>query len=115
MYGMPQPNTYGQYGFGAYGGFPNQAGAAGAPGATAPGMASPVAANAVMGLGAGQAPTDATAASQAAQGQWPGADPSSYYSNYWGGTLAHAVPSVLSLLTSRTRLLWPAGSRSWPA
>ena len=83
MYGMPQPNTYGQYGFGAYGGFPNQAGA-GAPGAAAPGMASPVAPTAAIGLGSATgAPTDPTAA--AAQGQWPGADPSSYYSNYWGG------------------------------
>ncbi|RDX56054.1 RNA-binding domain-containing protein [Polyporus arcularius HHB13444] len=81
MYGMPQPNTYGQYGFGAYGGFPNQAPGAGAPGAAAPGMASPVAPSAVMSLGAAGAPGDAAAA----QGQWPGADPSSYYSNYWGG------------------------------
>ena len=85
MYGMPQPNTYGQYGFGAYSGFPNQAGA-GAPGAAAPGMASPVAPTAAIGLGSATgAPTDPTAA--AAQGQWPGADPSSYYSNYWGGEL----------------------------
>lgn len=82
---MPQPNTYGQYGFGTYGGFPNQTPAAGAPGAAAPGMASPVAPTATMGLGAGQAPTDAA---QVAQGQWPGADPSSYYSNYWGGEFA---------------------------
>ena len=48
-------------------------------------MASPVAPAATMGLGAGQAPADAAAAAQVAQGQWPGADPSSYYSNYWGG------------------------------
>ncbi|KAH9937512.1 uncharacterized protein B0H18DRAFT_971011 [Fomitopsis serialis] len=59
MYGMPQPNTYGQYGFGAYGGFPNQAGATGTPGAAASSMGSPA--------------------------QWGGADPNSYYSNYWGG------------------------------
>ena len=87
MYGMPQPTNYGQYGFGAYGGFPNQAAAAGTPGAAAPGMASPVAATAAMGLGAPQSPADPTAAAQAAQGQWAGADPSSYYSNYWGGEL----------------------------
>ena len=86
MYGMPQPNTYGQYGFGAYGGFPNQAPAS-APGAAAPGMGSPVAPTATTGLGAGQAPGDAAAA-QVAQGQWPAADPSSYYSNYWGGESA---------------------------
>ena len=93
MYGMPQPTNYGQYGFGAYGGFPNQAAAAGTPGAAAPGMASPVAATAAMGLGAPQSPADPTAAAQAAQGQWAGADPSSYYSNYWGGEPRFAVSS----------------------
>ena len=91
MYGMPQPTNYGQYGFGAYGGFPNQAAAAGTPGAAAPGMASPVAATAAMGLGAPQSPADPTAAAQAAQGQWAGADPSSYYSNYWGGESARPI------------------------
>ncbi|PCH33478.1 hypothetical protein WOLCODRAFT_86791 [Wolfiporia cocos MD-104 SS10] len=85
MYGMPQPNTYGQYGFGAYGGFPNQAAGAGAPGAAA-GMGSPVAGAAGMAVGAGAA-DPAAAAGQAAQGQWAGGDPSSYYNNYWGGTL----------------------------
>ncbi|KAI0374352.1 RNA-binding domain-containing protein [Pilatotrama ljubarskyi] len=91
MYGMPQPNTYGQYGFGAYGGFPNQPAAAGTPGAAAPGMASPVAPTAPM-IG-GQAPADAAAATQA-QGQWAGADPSSYYSNYWGGYYGQQAPGA---------------------
>ncbi|EPT04163.1 hypothetical protein FOMPIDRAFT_1027958 [Fomitopsis schrenkii] len=83
MYGMPQPNTYGQYGFGGYGGFPNQAGATGTPGAGATGMGSPVAAAAAMGMGGGATAADPSAS--AAQGQWGGADPNSYYSNYWGG------------------------------
>ena len=89
MYGMPQPNTYGQYGFGAYGAFPNQAAAG--TGAAAPGMPSPVAPTAAMGMGAAQTPVDATA--QAA-GQWGSADPSSYYSNYWGGEPRSAVSSA---------------------
>ncbi|GJE85963.1 polyadenylated RNA-binding protein [Phanerochaete sordida] len=78
MYGMPQPNTYGQYGFGAYGG---------APGSAGPGMPSPGGAAGAIGMGAGQggAGDPAAAAGQAAQGQWAGADPSTYYSNYWGG------------------------------
>ena len=96
MYGMPQPNTYGQYGFGAYSGFPNQAGATAAPGAAATGMGSPVAAAAAMGMGAGATAADpSVAAAGAAQGQWGGADPNSYYSNYWGGKclagISHAV------------------------
>ena len=92
MYGMPTPSTYGQYGFGAYGAFPNQPAAAGTPGAAAPGMPSPVAPTAAMGMGAAQTPVDASA--QAAQGQWAGADPSSYYSNYWGGEPIFACASV---------------------
>ncbi|KZT06792.1 uncharacterized protein LAESUDRAFT_736681 [Laetiporus sulphureus 93-53] len=90
MYGMPQPNTYGQYGFGAYGGFPNQA-ATGTPGGAAAGMGSPVAGTAGMAIGAGASTggadpaAAAAAAAQAATGQWAGADPSQYYSNYWGG------------------------------
>ncbi|KAK7058245.1 E3 ubiquitin-protein ligase pub1 [Paramarasmius palmivorus] len=89
MYGMPQPNTYGQYGFGAYGGFPSQAGAApgaGAPGAT--GMPQPTPIGPGLGLanvGQPGADPNAAAAGQAGQAQWAGADPSSYYSNYWGG------------------------------
>lgn len=87
MYGMPQPNTFGQYAYGGYGGFPNQA--AGTPGAGAPGaggMPQPAAGAAGLGLApGGQAPgADAAAAGQAGQAQWA-ADPSSYYSNYWGG------------------------------
>ncbi|KAK2461752.1 hypothetical protein APHAL10511_006215 [Amanita phalloides] len=87
MYGMPQPNTYGQYGFGAYPGFPGQAGATGgAP--TSPGMSqSATTAGAGLGLTAGaqQGTSDPTAAvSQASQAQWASADPN-YYSNYWGG------------------------------
>ena len=84
MYGMPQPNTYGQYGFGAYGGFPSQAGATGSP-AAASGLGSPVAGAAAMGMGAGAAGADPSVAAGAAQAQWGGADPNSYYSNYWGG------------------------------
>jgi len=86
MYGMPQPNTYGQYGFGAYGGFPNQAGATGTPGGAASSMGSPVAGAAAMGMGAGAAAADpSVVAGGAGQAQWGGADPNSYYSNYWGG------------------------------
>jgi len=99
MYGMPQPNTYGQYGFGGYGGFPNQGGAAGgAPGAANPGIPQSAAAGgagAAMGLGAGMGqagsdPNAAVVAAQAGQPQWGGADPSSYYSNYWGGYYGQA-------------------------
>ncbi|KAI0082208.1 RNA-binding domain-containing protein [Panus rudis PR-1116 ss-1] len=68
MYGMPQPNTYGQYGF------------------AAPGLASPAApaATAAIGMGAGAqagAADPTAAAGQAAQGQWSTND----YYNYWGG------------------------------
>lgn len=39
-----------------------------------------------MALSAQQGNADPNAAaSQTAQGQWAGADPNSYYSNYWGG------------------------------
>jgi len=74
MYGMPQPNTYGQYAFGGYG----------TPGAAVPGLASPGGGQMAMASPGGAADPSA-AAGQAAQGQWAGADPSSYYSNYWGG------------------------------
>jgi len=90
MYGMPQPNTYGQYpGFGGY---------AGAPGTASPGMqqaagGAPGAAG--LGLGAvgqpGAADPNAAAAAGQGQGQWPGGDPSSYYSNYWGGEFLFLV------------------------
>jgi len=95
MYSMPQPNTYGQYGFGAYGGFPNQTGTPGAPGPGSPGMPQPATAPGNgLGLTAGAAQPGAdpnvaaaaaAAAGQAGQTQWGGADPNSYYSNYWGG------------------------------
>lgn len=78
MYGMPQPNTYGQYGFGAY---------ATTPGGN-PGMPSPGTGNAAAGIGmptAQAGATDPSAAGQAAQGQWGSADAASYYQNYWGG------------------------------
>ncbi|KAF8898508.1 hypothetical protein BD779DRAFT_1666345 [Infundibulicybe gibba] len=91
MYGMPQPANYGQYGFPGYGGFPGQAaGAPGAAGPGSPGMPPPATAGAAgLGLGGGAQqpgadPNVAAAAGQAGQAQW-GADPNSYYSNYWGG------------------------------
>ena len=90
MYGMPQASNYGQYGFGAYPGFPAQAGAtAAAP--TSPAIPqSASAAGTGLGLTAGgqQGPSDPTAAAnQAAQASWASADPSTYYSNYWGGAI----------------------------
>lgn len=97
MYGIPQPNSYGQYGFGAYGGFPNQgASAPGATGPGSPGMPQPAAAGgAGLGLSTGGqqpgADPNATAiAGQPGQAQWGGADPNSYYSNYWGGYYGQA-------------------------
>lgn len=81
MYGMPQPNTYSQYGFGGY--------PSGAPGAGSPGMpqAAPVASGLGLSTATSQGATDPNAAATpGAQQQWPaGADPSAYYSNYWGG------------------------------
>jgi len=88
MYGMPQPNTYGQYGFGAYPGFPGQAtGQPGAPGAASPGMPQPATGGAALGLTSApqQGVADPnTPAGQAGQAQWSSADPNSYY-NFWGG------------------------------
>lgn len=85
MYGMPQPNQYGQYpAFGAYAGFP--------PG-------TPAAANATAGTGAigttpaGAAnaaprPGQAQADGQTAQTAWP-SDPNAFYTqSYWGGSLS---------------------------
>ena len=92
MYGMPQPNTYGQYGFNAYGG---------TPAAGAPGMPSPTGAAGAIGMGAaGQAGNaDPTAAAgQAAQGQWP----SDYYSNYWGGEHSLRLRSQQHVSHTRT-------------
>src|ERR1700722_1789427 len=95
MYGMPQPNTYGQYGFGGYGGFPNQAagGGTGAPGAgnaAMPQQSAPNNAGGSLGMGggvgqAGADPNVAAIGGQPSQAQWATADPNSYYSNYWGG------------------------------
>ncbi|KAF9455352.1 hypothetical protein BDZ94DRAFT_796577, partial [Collybia nuda] len=90
MYGMPQPNSYGQYGFGAYAGFPNQGG--GGPGGAGPGSPGMPQAAGVGGAGLGltagaqQPGADATAG-QAGQAQWGATDPNSYYSNYWGGEI----------------------------
>lgn len=64
MYGV-QPAAYGQYGYPGYQ-YPGQA--PGTPGA----QPDPNAAA-------------AAAAGQAGQQQWAGADPTGYYSNYWGG------------------------------
>ena len=99
---MPQPNTYGQYGFAGYGGFPNQgAGAAGSPVSAAPGMPQPGAAGAGSNVGVGQAAggADAAAAGQGGQGQWPAGDPNSSYSNYWGG-MSIACSCSTGFLTS---------------
>lgn len=62
MYGMPQPNTYGQYGYAGY-----------QTSATSPGTAGAAAAG--LGIGAGQA------ADAAQQAQWA-SDPN-YYQQYW--------------------------------
>ncbi|TRM61459.1 hypothetical protein BD626DRAFT_570678 [Schizophyllum amplum] len=71
MYGMPQPSQYGQYGFGGYG----------TPGGPSSPSMPQAAAAAGLGLaGASAAGADPTAAASAAA--W-GADPSSYYQNYW--------------------------------
>lgn len=88
MYGIPQANTYGQYAFGSYPGFPAQGGATAAAPASPAIPQSASAAGAGLGLTAGaqQGPTDPTAAAtQANQASWASADPSTYYSNYWGG------------------------------
>jgi nucleolysin TIA-1/TIAR len=81
MYGMPQPSSYSQYGFGGY---PSGASAAGSPGM-------PQAATGASGLAIasaaqqGTADANASATPGAAQ-QWPtGTDANAYYSNYWGG------------------------------
>ena len=87
---MPQANAYNPYGFPGY------------PGAT-PGMPQPAAPGAA-GTGAPGAPgADATAA-QGQQGQW-GADPNSYYANYWGGKSLYLNPQYKCLRSVR-RILW---------
>jgi nucleolysin TIA-1/TIAR len=95
MYGMPQPNSYGQYGFGGYGGFPNQgASGAGAPNSGTSGMPQPSSAGAggLVGAGAQQPGADpnTAAAAQGGQGQWGEQDPNAYYSGYWGGYYGQA-------------------------
>lgn len=97
MYGMPQASNYGQYGFAGY---------AGAPGAASPGMpqtASGTPGGAGLGLTAvgqqGAADPNAVAAAGQAQGQWPTGDPSSYYSNYWGGKLFFSYDVLAIMLT----------------
>jgi len=77
MYGIPQPNQYGQYPFG---------------------MASPATAAAPSAIGPGGAQAGAAdpnaAATQAAQAQWAAtADPNSYYANmnYWNGYYGQAA------------------------
>jgi len=81
MYGVPQPGTYGQYGFGAY---------PASPGGAAPGIP-----QATAGAAAGQTAPGAEvgAVGQPTQAQWAG-DPSSYYSNYWGGRWSARNPSL---------------------
>jgi len=81
-FGMPQPNTYGQYGFPGYPGFGGAPGTAGGtPGMPQPGGAA-AGGGAQISVNAGG---DAVGAvGQGQQQQW-GGDPSSYYSNYWGG------------------------------
>ena len=74
MYGMPQSNSYGQYGFG-YQGF----GQTEAPGSPPTGSS----AQAGSASGATQAQGQAGTTGQAGQAQW-GTDPS-FYQNYWGG------------------------------
>lgn len=88
MYGVPQPGTYaahGQYGFGAYPASPGGA-AAGMPQQAAGAAAGQTAPGADVGA-VGQAPA-----------QWTG-DPSSYYSNYWGGKcFSSSFPCSLELI-----------------
>ncbi len=106
MYNMPQPAGYGYPGFGTYGSFPGQAaGTPGAAGAGSPGMPQPAAApGAGLGLTAGQQPNadpSAVAGGQAGQAQWGGADPSSYYNNYWGGKSVRPFCQLLDSLWVR--------------
>ncbi|KAF8587361.1 RNA-binding domain-containing protein [Ramaria rubella] len=88
MYGMPQPNQYGQYpGFaGGYGGFPG-ATSPGGNAAPSPGSAAVAGGAAAVGARtdglAGQGQAGVGQGAQAAQ--W-GTDPNAFYSqSYWGG------------------------------
>lgn len=74
MYGLPQSNSYSQYGFG-YQGF----GQGEAPGSPSAGASAQTGA----ASGTNQAQGQSGATGQAGQAQW-GADPS-FYQNYWGG------------------------------
>lgn len=67
------------------------------------------------GLGGSQpGATDGSVAAGApapgAQAQWPTGDPSSYYSNYWGGKVFMKILWIR--LTVMCRILQPT---SWPA
>jgi nucleolysin TIA-1/TIAR len=93
MYGMPQPNAYGQYGFGGanYGGFPNGQGTVAAGGAGMP-QPNPLQAGAGMTLG-GQGAGDNAMQGNQAPGQWGASDPNAFYQQqqqqYWGGKLVN--------------------------
>ena len=103
MYGMPQPNTYGQYGFGAY---------SGAPATTAPGMPSPPAATTSIGMAPAPSAADpAAATSQVTANQWGGTDPSYY--PYWNGEAANSADGFGLLNHSTHRLLQPATTNPW--
>jgi len=76
MYGIPQAQSYGQYGYQAYpGAVPGAPGGAPGAGGLSPG-----------GAGGG----DLNASAQAAQAAWAATDPNAaaYYQNYWSGYYA---------------------------
>ena len=85
MYGMPQPSQYGQYSFGGY------------ASPSSPSMPKAAAA-AGLGLGAAGATAGADPTAAASAAAW-GADPTSYYQNYWSTstyteyTMRHFDPS----------------------
>jgi nucleolysin TIA-1/TIAR len=64
-------------------------------------MPQPAAGGAALGLtGAPQqgVPDPNAPAGQAGQAQWGGADPNSYYSNYWGGELTYPILLISEVL-----------------
>ena len=79
-----------------------------------PSPATGAAAGAMAMTAAGQAsaadPNAVAAAGQAAQGQWSGADASSYYSNYWGGESNYR--QILPISDIMRRILRSAACRS---
>ncbi|KAL1762470.1 hypothetical protein FB107DRAFT_285424 [Schizophyllum commune] len=84
MYGMPQPSQYGQYSFGGY------------ASPSSPSMPQAAAA-AGLGLGAAGATAGADPTAAASAAAW-GADPTSYYQNYWsyyGQTAPGATGDVM--------------------